>query len=171
MEKLNPSIVIREFEQGDESAFRRLNEEWIIRYFALEAKDEHSLRHPKEAILDGGGRIFLACEPASGAAVGCCALIALGQNEYEVVKMAVTESYQGSGIGRKLLQHTIDQAEAAGATRLYLETNWKLAGAIHLYESLGFQHLPADRVTPSPYARAEVYMERLIDVAQPGLWR
>jgi hypothetical protein len=45
------------------------------------------------------------------------------------------------------------------ATRLYLETNSKLQNAIHVYESLGFTHLPAESVKPSPYARANVYME------------
>ena len=43
--------------------------------------------------------------------------------------------------------------------RLYLETNRKLALAIRLYESVGFRHLPPERVVPSPYARANVYME------------
>jgi putative acetyltransferase len=32
-------------------------------------------------------------------------------------------------------------------------------GAIRLYESLGFRHLPPERVVPSVYARADVYME------------
>jgi len=37
-----------------------------------------------------------------------------------------------------------------------------LANAIHLYESVGFRHLPPDRVTPSPYARSNVQMEMLL---------
>lgn len=47
----------------------------------------------------------------------------------------------------------------AGATRLYFETNLIIAPAISLYESLGFRHLPPQRVVPSPYARADVFME------------
>jgi GNAT superfamily N-acetyltransferase len=155
------SITIREFELDDQAAFRRLNEEWINRYFVLEPKDKQALENPKEAILDGGGRIFLACLE-SGEVVGCCALMARGPGEFEVAKMAVTESCQGLGIGRRLLEHTIAQASSAGATRLYLETNRKLAGAIRLYEFAGFRHLPPENVTPSPYARADVYMERQI---------
>jgi hypothetical protein len=50
---------------------------------------------------------------------------------------------------------------ALGAESLYLETNDRLADAIHLYESLGFRHLPPERIVPSPYARANVYMELL----------
>jgi putative acetyltransferase len=150
-------VVIREFETGDEIAFRALNEQWIIRYFALEPKDRESLEDPKRAILDRGGRIFfavLADRPA-----GCCALIPAGPGDYEVAKMAVTESCQGRGIGKQLLHAVISAARALGATRLHLETNSKLAPAIHLYESVGFKHLPPDRFIPSPYARSNVQME------------
>ena len=59
---------------------------------------------------------------------------------YEVAKMAVAESCQGRGIGRRLLAYTIEQGRALGADSLYLETNNKLANAVHLYESLGFEH-------------------------------
>ena len=67
--------MIREFLPGDESAFRRLNEEWILRYFAMEAKDEEALADPHSRILDRGGRIFFAIH--QGEAVGCCALVAI----------------------------------------------------------------------------------------------
>jgi GNAT superfamily N-acetyltransferase len=152
-----PEITIREFRPGDESAFRSLNEEWITRYFVLEPKDEASLAYPREAILDCGGRIFLAVR--GGQPIGCCALLAMAPGEFEVAKMAVTESSQRSGAGRRLLEKTIAEARSAGAHRLYLETNRKLAAAIHLYESLGFRHLPPERIVPSAYTRADVYME------------
>ena len=150
-------VIIREFAPGDENAFRQLNEEWISRYFVLEAKDLESLRDPKEAILDNGGRIFFAV--LGDRIVGCCALLAMGRGEFEVAKMAVTEAAQGCGIGRRLLGAVVTVAHEAGAKRLYLETNRRLAPAIRLYESLGFQHLPPERIVPSAYARAEVYME------------
>jgi putative acetyltransferase len=150
-------MTIREFQPGDEAAFRTLNEEWIIRYFALEPKDQLSLSDPHHFILDPGGRIFIADEDAQP--VGCCALLARAPGEFEVGKMAVTESFKGKGIGRQLLEKSIDAARAAGAHRLYIETNRKLTPAVRLYESLGFRHLPPERVVPSPYARADVYME------------
>ena len=150
-------LTIREFRPGDQPAFRKLNEEWIVRYFAIEPKDEASLADPQGIILDRGGRIFLAFR--NGEAVGCCALLAMTPGEFEVAKMAVTESSQRSGIGRHLLSTVISEARASGARRLYLETNRKLETAIRLYESLGFRHIPAERVIPSPYARANVYME------------
>lgn len=154
-------LTIREFIAGDEAAFRTLNEEWIVRHFALEHKDEISLADPHGTILACGGRIFFAVR--DGRPVGCCALLAMAPGEFEVAKMAVTESLQGAGIGRHLLQTVITEARASGARRLYLETNRKLTPAIRLYESVGFRHLPPERIVPSPYARANVYMELYLD--------
>ena len=154
-------LIIRDFEPGDEDDFRRLNEEWIVRYFVMEAKDLESLMDPRHKILDGGGRILLAVR--DGQAIGCCALMAIGEGEFEVAKMAVTEPAQGLGVGRRLLAAVIEQGRAMGATRLYLETNHVLTPAIHLYESLGFRHIPPERVVPSPYARADVYMELILE--------
>jgi putative acetyltransferase len=150
-------LTIREFRPGDETAFRKLNEEWIIRYFVLEPKDEASLADPQKTILDRGGRIFLAIQASQP--VGCCALLAMAPGEFEVAKMAVTESSQHAGIGRRLLEKAIVEARASGARRLYLETNRTLVAAIRLYESLGFRHLSPERIVPSAYARADVYME------------
>ncbi|MEP6534090.1 MAG: GNAT family N-acetyltransferase [Bryobacteraceae bacterium] len=149
--------TIREFQTGDESAFRILNEEWITRYFVMEAKDKASLADPYNTIVVKGGRIFFAI--SDDQPIGCCALLAMEPGEFEVAKMAVTETSQRTGIGRRLLEATIAEAHASGARRLYLETNRKLANAIRLYESVGFRHLPLERIVPSPYARADVYME------------
>jgi putative acetyltransferase len=161
MQASDPDLTIREFIPGDEIAFRRLNEEWILGNFAMESKDENVLADPRRTILDRGGRIFFAV--CQGGTVGCCALLAMGPGEFEVAKMAVTESSRGAGVGRRLLESAIAVARACGATRLYLETNHRLAPAIRLYESVGFRHLPPDRIVPSPYARADVYMELHIE--------
>jgi len=153
-------IGIRQFHPGDAAAFRRLNEEWITRFFRIEPKEENVLADPQRTILDLGGRIFFAT--AGERCVGCCALIRLGDKEFEVAKMAVEPSYQRAGIGRKLLHAAIEEGRNAGAQRLYLETNHVLTPAIRLYESLGFKHIPENRVVPSAYERADVYMELIL---------
>jgi putative acetyltransferase len=150
-------LIIREFQPGDEAAFRRLNEEWIVREFVLEPKDQYSLADPQGTILDHGGRIFFAIR--DGETVGCCALVAMEPGEFEVAKMAVTRTSQGGGVGRQLLEKVVQEAKASGATRLYLETNHKLTPALRLYEAVGFRRLPSERVVASPYARADVFME------------
>ena len=150
-------LSLREFQPGDEAAFRRLNEEWIVRYFKVEAADESAFAHPREKYLDCGGRIFFTLRGEE--IIGCCALMPMGPGEFEVSKMAITVSAQGIGAGRFQLQKVVDAARALEAKRLYLETNHVLGSAIHLYEAVGFTHVPAERVVPSPYARADVYME------------
>lgn len=149
-----PPLHLRSFEPSDAAAFRELNEAWIKQYFGLEEHDHDILGDPIASIIQPGGHIFLAC--AEGRAIGCCALIVVRPGVYEVAKMAVVEQYRGCGVGRKLLAYVIEQARTLGATLLTLETNDKLANAIHLYESLGFRHLPP---VPSPYVRANVFMD------------
>jgi ribosomal protein S18 acetylase RimI-like enzyme len=150
-------VLIRSFQAGDEAAFRSLNEQWIRRYFEVEAKDEAMFANPQKAILEEGGQILLAV--VGDKSVGCCALLPMGDDEFEVAKMAVAPGHQGNGIGRRLLGAAIEEAKRMQARRLYLETNHSLTPAIRLYESLGFRRLDPSKLTPSPYARADVYME------------
>jgi GNAT superfamily N-acetyltransferase len=154
-------VTIREFLPGDEDAFYKLSEEWIARYFYIEPKDEKTLRDPQRTILDVGGKIYFAT--VGERCVGCCALLPMSNNEFEIAKVAVTESYQERGIGRKLMVAAIEAGRNAGARRLYLECNHTLTSAMRLYLAVGFKHLPPDRVTPSPYERSDVYMEMMFE--------
>jgi putative acetyltransferase len=151
------NIEFRTFQPGDETAFRQLNEVWIEKYFSMEAPDREVLNKPFERIVQPGGQIVMAMR--DGDAVGCCALISMESGVFELGKMTVREDHRGLGVGRRLLKATIDTAARMGATRLYLESNDRLADAVHLYESLGFRHLPPERVHASPYARSNVHME------------
>ena len=153
-----PVIEIRSLAPGDDAtAFRTLNEEWITRYFTLEAKDRETLNNPVHSILLKGGHIFMAY--AGAEAAGCVALIPLQDGVYELSKMAVSSHLRGRGIGRHLLQHVIAQARSIGARSLFLGSNTRLKDAIHLYESVGFRHVKSETLPPMPYSRADVFME------------
>jgi putative acetyltransferase len=54
----------------------------------------------------------------------------------------------------------VEAATAAGAPRLYLETNSVLAPALSLYRSMGFQQLHRERDPTRDYARVDIWMER-----------
>ncbi|MGB9145566.1 MAG: GNAT family N-acetyltransferase [Acidobacteriaceae bacterium] len=152
-------LVLRTFRPGDEAAFRRLNEAWISKYFALEDADREVLCDPHAHILNPGGQICIA--ELDGEAVGCCALVVIAPHELELAKMTVSESIRGRGLGRRLLQFAIGEARRMSARRLYLESNTRAEAAVHLYEQLGFRHLPAPD-HESKYARANVFMEMLL---------
>ena len=136
-------------------AFKALNEAWITTLFALEAKDEAVLGDPEGQVIARGGRILFALDGDD--AVGCCALMALPDGGFELAKMAVADACKGRGLGRALLAAAVERAQAAGAPRLYLETNSGLAPALALYRSFGFREIEPE--APSPYARADVIME------------
>ena len=153
-------VVFRSFRPGDQRAFRELNEAWIEQHFRLEDKDRETLGDPDKQILAKGGHIVIA--ERAGRPVGCCALIALGDGHFEVAKMTVAEGERGQGLGHQLLAYVIQFAQENSIKRLYLETNTKLQTAMRVYEAAGFRHVPADRVKPSPYTRANVYMEMVL---------
>jgi putative acetyltransferase len=151
-------IAIRPLEIGqDSSAFRTLNEEWITRYFVLEPKDRETLGDPENTILRKGGRIFIAY--GQGKALGCVALIPMENGVYELSKMAVSPESRGLGTGRKLLEYAIAQARELGAKSLFLGSNSVLKSAVHLYESVGFRHVPPEKLPDMHYSRANVFME------------
>ena len=153
-----PVVEIRSLAPDDDAtAFRTLNEEWITRYFTLEAKDRETLNDPVNSILLKGGHIFVAY--AGAEAVACVALIPMRDGVYELSKMAVSPHLRGRGIGRRLLQHALVQAKCLGAKSLFLGSNTRLKDAIHLYESVGFRHVKPEALPPMPYSRADVFME------------
>jgi putative acetyltransferase len=152
------TIEIRPLLPGeDATAFRTLNEEWIMRHFTLEAKDAEMLGDPERSILLKGGHIFMVF--ADGEPVGCGALIPVRDGIYELSKVAVSPHLRGQKIGRRLLQHTIEQAKLLGARSLYLGSSTKLPSAVQLFESMGFRHVRPETLPPVPYTRADVFME------------
>lgn len=139
-------------------AFERLNRAWIERFFSMEDADLKVLTDPASSIIAPGGHILFALDGETP--VGTVAAINTGNDTYELAKMAVTDGYQGRGIGERLGNALIDWARNANASVLHLETNRVLANAIRLYERLGFVH--ATPPVPSEYARADVYMELVL---------
>ncbi len=135
--------------------FYNLNVEWLKKYFFVEALDEKILSAPEPQIIHPGGAIIFA--RYLGQIVGTCALLNNGNGHYEISKMAVTNQFQGLGIGRKLLIAIIERFHQLNGRQLLLETSRKLETAIALYQSTGF-------VTTAPpegaksYQRADLYM-------------
>jgi putative acetyltransferase len=134
--------------------FDRLGREWLERYFTVEPLDELYLQNPEEKIVRPGGQVFFAIE--DGIPIGTCSAIPQDDGSFELAKLAVTESAQGRGLGRRLAVEVLAFVEAAGAPRVTLSSSTRLGPALKLYESLGFtrEEFPG----PRPYADADVYM-------------
>lgn len=154
-------VQIVPFQPRFADAFKALNEVWIRRHFTYEAKDAEILEDPGGKVVGPGGEVLFALE--DDVPVGCCALIAMPDGSFELAKMAVADRAQGRGYAKALLAACIDWAKAAGAYRIYLESNSSLAPALTLYRRFGFVDVPPERRPASPYARADVWMELLLD--------
>ena len=153
-------MQIIDFDPRHADAFRTLNEAWITKYFAVEAKDREILGDPQGKIVAKGGFVFFAVE--DGVAAGCVGLIPMADGGFEVSKMAVDEASHGRGYAKALLAACVERARALGAPRLYLESGTPLTPALTLYRKFGFKDLEPDRRPSSPYARADVWMELIL---------
>lgn len=138
--------------------FKRLNLEWICKYFEVEGPDLQQLDHPEEFILSKGGKIYFA--RSVDRIVGTITLKRDNDTVFELSKMAVAPDFQGRGVGRILAEHLIDEARNMGCRRLFLESNQKLLPALNLYKKLGFIEVP---IGASPYSRADFRAEMCLD--------
>lgn len=151
-------LTITSLKTPDEArAFKILNEEWINRVFAIEEADRIILNDPMENIVNRGGDVLIA--RAGDSIVGCVALVPSEAGVFELSKMSVTPESQGHGFGRRIIHAAMDRARELGATSLFLGSSTKLPNAVHLYESVGFRHIPDEQIGPMPYVRADVFME------------
>jgi len=134
--------------------FRDLNLEWLDKYNLTESHDLEVINHPKEAILDKGGYIFLAREKAR--IVGTAGIANEGDSVYELVKMAVAPEFRGKGISKMLIEKCLNKARELKAKKVFLYSNSQLQTAISLYKKYGFVHVDA---TNSPLLTADIKME------------
>lgn len=150
-------VEIVEYMPQYKKAFYELNRKWIEQYWELEPHDIEVLESPDKHILEKGGHIFVALY--NGFPVGVCALCPMPEEspyDFELAKLAVNNSIQRKGIGRRLCDAVINKARELGAGRLFLESNTRLKPAIALYRKLGFKELP--EYHPA-YARGDIQME------------
>lgn len=150
-------MIVRDYTPADAAAFRDLNLAWVEAYFTVEDEDRAQLDDPQTHILDKGGAILIA--ELEGEPVGTVGLVpGHGDQVLELIKMSARSDVKGRGIGRALMDASIEKAKAMGATRIWLETNTKLDAALALYRKSGFRELTGDELTPTPYDRCNCQM-------------
>ena len=87
---------------------------------------------------DRGG-VFEVLVDSNDEIVGTIGLYPLDKETIELRKMYFASSIRGLGLGRKLLERTLENAKNMGYLRVYLETARVLKQAVHLYEAFGFE--------------------------------
>jgi putative acetyltransferase len=95
-----------------------------------------------------------------GQLAGIAALKAIDAERGELKSMRVDDRHRGSGVGRALLRHIINEARRRGMSSLWLETGSPedFVPAQRLYESEGFRRCgPFEEYADDPFS---VFMTR-----------
>ncbi len=151
------SIEILNYNKKFVSFFKELNYEWLQHYFEVEADDQTILENPEKEIIDKGGQILFA--KYDNKIVGTVALSKINDNEFELLKMAVSPEYQGRKIGKKLLDKAVVYAQQKGCNKITLYTNTKLESAVNLYQSKGFKTITPIASQLKNLKRSSIKME------------
>lgn len=104
---------------------------------------------------DGVSGVLLVVEDRTGEIVGTAGVRLLEPGIGELKRMWIRPSCQGLGLGRRLMDHCLDQARALGARVLRLDTQRRMEAARRLYRSYGFTEIPDYNGNP----RAQMWME------------
>ncbi len=136
---------------------KTLNEEWLTQYFQIEENDTKQLSNPSTEIIAKGGFIYYA--QVDDKIIGTATLMKIDTAIYELGKMAVTEKFQGKGIGKLLLEHCLHEAKNLAVKQLILYSNTKLNAAITLYRKYGFTEIPMEN---GHYDRANIKMHLIL---------
>ena len=147
------AVEVLDFSPEHKDAFRKLNEEWLKKYFEVEEADARLLLHPEEDIIKAGGSVLFA--RLGGKIVGTAALLKLDDQTYEIAKMAVTPKAQGKQVGRRLTEEAISRARAGGAKKIVLHTDNRLRAAVGLYRRLGFKPAPNEATASGRFGRSK----------------
>ena len=118
---------------------------------------DHDIAHWQEEYDGRSGVLLLVVDPA-GEVVGTAAVRVLEPGVGELKRMWLRPACQGRGLGRRLLDTSVLEARSLGCRALRLDSQTKLAAAVHLYRVNGFQEIPPYNDNP----RADIWMERAL---------
>ena len=104
-----------------------------------------------------GGHIILA--GYENKIVGTVTLKKVDKYIFELLKLGVNHSYQGLGIGGKLISCCIELCKNHDAKKIILETNTKLENAITLYKKFNFKAIDLSDMS---YDMANFKMELIL---------
>ena len=153
-------IKIVDYRPEHQPYFEAFNRVWIEELFEMEPVDEWVLTNPEQAILQPGGAILMA--EYNGEPAGTVGLRKVDNETWEFTKMAVDKNFRRLGIAEAISYASFKKAKSLGAKKVILYSNTKNAGAIKLYEKIGFHHVEVEQ---GVYKRANVKMVIDIDAA------
>jgi ribosomal-protein-alanine N-acetyltransferase len=107
------------------------------------AVEQHSYAFPwSENIFRDCLRVGYTCRALdlAGRIIGY-GVMSVGAGEAHILNVCVRDEYRNLGFGRRLLEHLLERATAAGVAEAFLEVRPSNLAAIRLYQRLGFEQI------------------------------
>ena len=101
---------------------------------------------------------------SEGEVLGCCGILpieGIGNEYVELVKFYLSDKARGKGIGKILMQKSMNSAKELGYQGVYLESLPHFVTAIKMYEKDGFQKLKAP-IGNSIHRSCDIWMAKVI---------
>ena len=105
--------------------------------------EQHSYAFPwSENIFRDCLRVGYTCRALdlAGQIIGY-GVMSLGAGEAHILNVCVREQFRNVGFGRRLLEHLLERASAAGVAEAFLEVRPSNLSAIRLYQHMGFEQI------------------------------
>ncbi|MEB2780941.1 GNAT family N-acetyltransferase [Algoriphagus sp. C2-6-M1] len=134
--------------------FKSINQAWVENLFSIEPFDQAQFDSPEDTIVKPGGTLIYA--KLGEEIVGTVGLHKISADEFELIKMGVTDSAQGKGIGMILAKAILEKAREMGAKKVVLYSHSKLVPALRIYRKLGFKEAELEE---GKYCRCDIKME------------
>ena len=94
-------MEIVEYDPKYREDFVRLNTEWLTKLYYIESYDQYSMDHVEE-LIDKGSMVYFAVD--NGKVLATCMTEPLGDDVWEICKLAAEEQYTGTGAGSAVLK-------------------------------------------------------------------
>ena len=118
--------------------FEHIWVDWLKNSMGInpQKEDLEEVQNPYESYVNSGGMAFYAIK--NNQCFGVIAVKKLNKYDYEFCKLVVVENARGLGLGKELVQSSIDFVKNNNGKSLYLQSFYKLKVALAMYKSMGF---------------------------------
>ncbi|QDP84445.1 GNAT family N-acetyltransferase [Chryseobacterium sp. SNU WT5] len=104
--------------------------------------EESATDHLYELFSEENSALFVA--EVDGELCGCCGIFpteGLSENCAELVKFYIHKDFRGKGLGKKLMEESIEFAKISDYESIYIESLPEFSTAVSIYEKQGFTYL------------------------------
>ena len=138
-------IIIRKIQKSDNTLLAK-----IIRSCFDDFKvptpgtvyEDPTTDHLYDLFTEENSALFVA--EVDGELCGCCGIFpteGLPEKCGELVKFYISKDFRGKGLGKKLMEESIEFAKKAGYQSIYIESLPEFSTAVSIYEKQGFKYL------------------------------